>query len=73
VEYPEFVDLGSCAQGELATGRFLVKNVGRGELTVEEFRTSCSCAGVEREVDGKFYRVQSLRLDDHFTNSLPVI
>ena len=62
IEFTDSVDLGSCAQGGIAEGRFLVKNVGGGELTVEAFRTSCSCAGVEREVDGKFLRVQSLRL-----------
>ena len=61
-EFTEFVDLGACPQGGIAVGRFRVKNSGEGDLTVQNFRTSCSCAGVEREVDGKYLRVQSLRL-----------
>jgi hypothetical protein len=62
LQYTELVDLGSHEQRGVAIGRFQVRNDGRGELVLDQFRTSCACAGVEREVDGKFLRVQTLRL-----------
>ncbi len=60
LDYPPTVDLGEREYGEVAVGRFTVTNRGRGELVLDEFFTSCSCAGVEREADGRFWRVESV-------------
>jgi hypothetical protein len=62
VEYERSIDLGERNWGETAVGRFTVRNRGRADLTVEQLQTSCSCAGVERESDGKFYRLESARI-----------
>src|SRR5260370_37370564 len=60
LDYPATIDLGGRERGDIATGRFTVTNKGRGGLLLDQFATSCSCAGVEREVDGKFRRVGSV-------------
>lgn len=62
LQHTEFIDLGTHEQRGIAVGRFQVRNAGRGLLLLDRFRSSCSCAGVEREVDGKFLQVQSVRL-----------
>ncbi len=63
VEYPETIDLGEHEKGEVAVGRFWIRNGGKGQLLVDQFRTTCSCAGLEREVNGRFIRLQSIQLD----------
>lgn len=60
--YPTFLNLGPRDKGDVAVGRFEIQNAGRGELTVERFGTSCSCAGVEMERDGQFVKVRSIRI-----------
>lgn len=60
LEYPPRVDLGEREFGEVAVGRFTVANRARGELLLDTFSTSCSCAGVEREAEGKFHRVETV-------------
>lgn len=62
LNYPSTVDLGEREFGEVAVGRFTIANHGRRELLLDQFSTSCSCAGVEREVDGEFQRLESLSL-----------
>jgi hypothetical protein len=62
IEYPRRIDLGDREWGELAVGRFTIANRGSGELVLDQFYTSCSCAGVELEQDGKRQRVEALRL-----------
>lgn len=56
------VDLGERDPGEIAIGRIRIGNSGRGELILDQFRTSCSCAGVEREENGKFLRVEAVQV-----------
>lgn len=60
LDYPPVVDLGDREFGEVAVGRFTIGNRGRSELQLEKFFTSCSCAGVEREADGQFQRLESV-------------
>jgi hypothetical protein len=62
LECPALIDLGERDRGETAVARFRVRNNGRGELRIDGFQTSCSCAGVERESQGKFHRIQSVRV-----------
>jgi hypothetical protein len=62
LEYPTLIDVGDHDRGEVVLRRFEVRNVGHAPLELTQFRTSCSCAGVEREVDGKLQRLQSATL-----------
>lgn len=59
LDCPTTIDLGDREFGEIAVGRFAIANRGRGELRVDNFFTTCSCAGVEREVDGRRERIES--------------
>jgi hypothetical protein len=60
--YPSSINLGARDRGEIVISRFEVRNTGGGDLLVDDLMTSCSCAGVEQEVDGRFLRVMSLRI-----------
>lgn len=60
LDYSPTVDLGERERGEVAVGRFTITNHGRGELRIDKFITSCSCAGVEQEADGQFRRLESV-------------
>lgn len=62
LECPQTVDLGEWNIGEAAFGSFKIKNAGKRTLVVKEFTTSCSCMGVEREIDGHFSRVQTIEI-----------
>jgi hypothetical protein len=62
LECPRNLDLGEKKRGEIAIGHFQVKNVGKDVLYLDEFQTSCSCAGVEQEIDGKRLRIKTLSL-----------
>ena len=59
LDYPSTIDLGERERGEVAVGRFTISNYGRGKLHIAHFSTSCSCAGVEREVEGRWERVET--------------
>ena len=48
--------------GASVTAHFAIHNEGDRELIVDQFTTSCSCAGVEREEEGKPVRVESLNV-----------
>jgi hypothetical protein len=62
LECPASLDLGERYLGEIAVGRFQVRNSGRSELKLEGFRATCSCAGVEREIEGEFFRIQEVQI-----------
>jgi hypothetical protein len=62
LEYPTLINMGNHDRGEVVFERFQVKNVGHAPLELTEFQTSCSCAGVEREVDGTIERLRSVTL-----------
>ncbi len=62
VEFPAVIDLGQHEQGEVVNSRFVIANRGRGELVIDRIRSTCACAGLEREVNGKFVRLETLRL-----------
>ncbi len=67
---PQTIDLGSRERGDTAVARFTIRNTGSRELVVDQFSTSCSCAGVEREVDGKPVRVESVHVPPRATAEL---
>jgi hypothetical protein len=62
IEAPDFVDLGEQEAGKIAIAPITIANRGSTELLVNEIRTNCACAGLERELDGKHYRIDSLRV-----------
>jgi hypothetical protein len=62
IRCPAVIDLGPQERRAVAVARFDVANVGGKELVLDDFRSSCSCAGIEREVGGGFDRVQQLRI-----------
>lgn len=62
IEYPATVDLGEQEMGELVVGRFAITNRGGADLIVDRIQTNCSCTGMEREHEGRYERVESLRL-----------
>jgi len=59
LDCPALVDIGPQPEGEVATGRFRVANLGGLPLSLTQFKTSCSCAGVETVEDGVDRLVQS--------------
>jgi hypothetical protein len=63
LECPQLLELGERELGEVALGRFTLKNRGGGTLVIDQVTSSCACAGLEREQDGELVRLQSLRLD----------
>ncbi len=62
LELPPPLDLGERELGETVVARFTVANRGGGELLIDQVRVNCACSGLEREVEGQFVRVESLRL-----------
>jgi hypothetical protein len=53
--FPRTVDLGAQKFGDIVTGTIRVSNQGGSPLELSQFRTSCSCAGVE-VLDGDRWR-----------------
>jgi hypothetical protein len=62
IEYPARLELGTHELGDQIVRHFTVANRGGGELVVDQIHASCSCTGMEREVDGRYVRVEELRL-----------
>jgi len=62
IDYPAKLDLGEHELGDQAVGRFTITNRGGNELIVDEIQTNCSCSGMEREHDGQYQRLESVRL-----------
>src|SRR5205085_2712416 len=62
MECPQLLELGERELGEVALSRFTIANIGGGDLIIDQVQTNCSCTGLEREVDGKLERVESLHL-----------
>ncbi len=50
---PAAVELGDHENGTVVTGRLRVGNAGTGDLVLDKFNSSCSCAAVEVERDGQ--------------------
>jgi hypothetical protein len=59
---PESIRLEWPGDGEIAVARLEIKNPGSGELLVDQFATNNASAQVEREVDGAYVHVDSLRV-----------
>ena len=61
-DFPTQVDLGKRERGEIAVAMFKVANRGGSELILDQFRSSCSCSGIERQKEGEFVRVEELHI-----------
>jgi hypothetical protein len=62
LDCPREVDLGEQELGAEAVARFSIANRGRSTLVIDHVQTNCSCAGLERENEGRFYRFESLEI-----------
>src|SRR5207249_4477033 len=61
-DHPAKLDLGDHEMGDQVVTPFTIANRGGSDLLIDEIRTNCSCSGMEREQDGGFFRLESLRL-----------
>jgi len=59
---PSLIDMGAAEMATTCRARLTIANEGGGELVIDKIRTNCGCTGLERERDGKFETVESLRL-----------
>jgi hypothetical protein len=59
---PESIRLEWPGDGEIAVARLEIKNPGSGELLVDQLATNNVWAQVDREIDGAYVRVDSLRV-----------
>lgn len=62
IEYPAKLDLGEREKGDIVVAPFTIANRGGGELLVDEITSNCGCTGIEREENGRYIRLESLRL-----------
>jgi hypothetical protein len=62
IECPAVVELGEQEVERVATGHVVIANRGRDDLQLGDIRSSCSCSGLERELNGDLVRLQELRL-----------
>jgi hypothetical protein len=71
-DYPAAINMGEAQLGEESVARLTMANLGGGELLVDGIESNCSCAGLEMERDGRFYRFESLRLKPSETVNLAI-
>lgn len=62
LECPRSLNIGEKKRGDIAIGYFKITNAGKDVLHLDQFQTSCSCAGVEQEIEGKRFRIKALSL-----------
>src|SRR5262245_39171196 len=62
IELPDTISIGNREMGDIVVVPFSIGNRGDQELVVDQVHTSCSCTGMEQQKDGKFYRVEAMRL-----------
>jgi hypothetical protein len=62
IDYPPTIELGKHELGDQVVKHFTIANRGGGELVIDQIRTNCSCFGLEREQDGRYLRMESVRL-----------
>lgn len=60
--FPSSIDFGEQEIGRRAVAQFSICNKGGSELLLHDIRADCGCSGLEREIDGKTCRLESLRV-----------
>lgn len=61
-EFPAHIDLGERQPGEAVTAILPLTNTGDRSLVIDQISTSCSCAGLEVEQNGRPARLTELTL-----------
>ncbi len=72
IVFPATLELGERELGELATASFTITNIGGGELLIDDVHMNCACTGLEKETEGRYTRVDSIRLGPNETADLRV-
>lgn len=62
LDYPTIIDIGPKKSGVVADASLTLRNTSSRPITIDQFATSCSCAGVERRLDGRSTAVESVVL-----------
>lgn len=62
IDYPAYFDLGEHEKGDVVVTPFTIANRGDAELLIDEITSNCGCTGMEREENGRYISLQSLRL-----------
>jgi hypothetical protein len=62
LECPSLVDVGELELGNVGMASLTISNAGGGQLIIDSIETNCTCAGLERQIDGDFLRVKTLKL-----------
>jgi len=62
LQYPHVIELGPQKTSEIAEHTFRIGNRSRKAIRIEDIATSCSCAGVERRIDGRLERLTSVTI-----------
>lgn len=62
LDCPNVLELGERELGDVAVIRFAISNRGGQVLVIDDVQSSCSCSGLEQDLDGKFVRLTSLRV-----------
>jgi hypothetical protein len=60
--FPAVLTLDNHEIGDLVVAPFVIQNRGSEDLVINDIRTNCSCTGMELEEQGKFSRIESLRV-----------
>jgi hypothetical protein len=72
LEYPTRVDLGDREMGEVAVGTITIANRGGKDLRIDRIEVSCTCAGLERELDGRYVPFDELVVEPGTATQLAV-
>lgn len=62
IDYPTYFDLGDHEKGDVVVTPFTIANRGGGELRIDEITSNCGCTGMEREENGRYVSLESIRL-----------
>ncbi|WP_088252899.1 DUF1573 domain-containing protein [Fimbriiglobus ruber] len=63
IHVPEFIDLGECEAGQIATSEFDIANDGTAELNIAGVHAACSCTGLEtKQPDGQYSKVEAVTI-----------
>lgn len=62
IKYPRSIKLAPARAGTIVECPLSVENPSSKEVTLNRFGTSCSCAGVERRIDGQLVRPESIAI-----------
>lgn len=65
LECPDTIDLGEQESGEQMIAHFSISNPGRNTLVIDNVRSTCTCSGLERLIEGKYERLDTYEVEPH--------